>query len=107
LRSHLNQIGDTALAIPFEECFSGSIEEMAISSMKIMHVAHDFQSIPGVFEDAANLLLKRKKVFLKSSSREILQLKIDEEHEGKVLASDIASEVPIEIVNRSAHLSDE
>ncbi|MDR2806635.1 MAG: DNA-directed RNA polymerase subunit alpha [Puniceicoccales bacterium] len=77
----------------------GSIEGVAISSVKITGVAHEFQSIPGVVEDVANIVLNLKKVLLKSSSRDTLNLTIDVEREGKVMASDIASPVPIEIVN--------
>ncbi|MDR1435499.1 MAG: DNA-directed RNA polymerase subunit alpha [Puniceicoccales bacterium] len=77
----------------------GAIEGIAISSLKIAGVAHEFQSIPGVVEDVANIVLNLKKVLLKSSSRETIKLTVDVDREGKVTAADIASEIPVEIVN--------
>jgi DNA-directed RNA polymerase subunit alpha len=77
----------------------GSIEGVAISSVKIGGVAHEFQSIPGVVEDVTGIVLNLKKVLLRSSSRHTIKLSIDVEREGRVVAGDIAGEVPIEIVN--------
>jgi DNA-directed RNA polymerase subunit alpha len=77
----------------------GSIEGMAISSVKIGGVAHEFQSVPGVVEDVTAIVLNLKKILLRSSSRNTIKLTIDVEREGRVVAGDIAGEVPIEIVN--------
>ncbi|MDR2812909.1 MAG: DNA-directed RNA polymerase subunit alpha [Puniceicoccales bacterium] len=77
----------------------GSIEGVAISSLKIAGVAHEFQSIPGVVEDVASIVLNLKKVLLKSDSRSTIQLAVDVEREGIVRAADIKAMVPIEIVN--------
>jgi DNA-directed RNA polymerase subunit alpha len=76
-----------------------SIEAVAISSIKITGVAHEFQSIPGVVEDVANIVLNLKKVLLKSSARDAIKLTIDVEREGAVRVADIKSTVPLEIVN--------
>jgi DNA-directed RNA polymerase subunit alpha len=77
----------------------GSIEGVAISSVKIGGVAHEFQSVPGVVEDVTGIVLNLKKILLRSSSRNTIKLKIDVEREGRVVAGDIAGEVPVEIVN--------
>jgi DNA-directed RNA polymerase subunit alpha len=77
----------------------GSIEGIAISSVKIADVDHEFQSIEGVVEDVANIILNLKKVLLKSNSRDVIELVIDVEREGRVTAADIRSKTPIEIVN--------
>jgi DNA-directed RNA polymerase subunit alpha len=76
-----------------------SIEAVAISSVKVAGVSHEFQSIPGVVEDVADIVLNLKKVLLKSDSRNTSQLTIDVEREGVVQAADIKATVPLEIVN--------
>ncbi|MDR1590542.1 MAG: DNA-directed RNA polymerase subunit alpha [Puniceicoccales bacterium] len=76
-----------------------SIEAVAISSVKIAGVSHEFQSIPGVVEDVSDIVLNLKKVLLKSDSRNAIQLTVDIEREGAVRAADIRATVPIEIVN--------
>ncbi|MDR2372104.1 MAG: DNA-directed RNA polymerase subunit alpha [Puniceicoccales bacterium] len=76
-----------------------SIEAVAISSVKIAGVSHEFQSIPGVVEDVADIVLNLKKVLLKSDLRNTIQLTIDVEREGVVQAAEIKATVPLEIVN--------
>jgi DNA-directed RNA polymerase subunit alpha len=76
-----------------------SIEAVAISSVKIAGVSHEFQSIPGVVEDVADIVLNLKKVLLKSDARSTIQLTIDVEREGVIQAADIKATVPLEIVN--------
>ncbi|MDR0740243.1 MAG: DNA-directed RNA polymerase subunit alpha [Puniceicoccales bacterium] len=76
-----------------------SIEAVAISSVKIAGVSHEFQSIPGVVEDVADIVLNLKKVLLKSDLRNTIQLTINVEREGVVQAADIKATVPLEIVN--------
>ena len=76
-----------------------SIEGVAISSVKIAGVAHEFQSIPGVVEDVTDIVLNLKKVLIKSTSRDVIQLTIDTDREGVVTAADIVSETPIQVVN--------
>jgi DNA-directed RNA polymerase subunit alpha len=76
-----------------------SIEAVAISSVKIAGVSHEFQSIPGVVEDVSDIVLNLKKVLLKSDSRHTIQLTVDVEREGAVRAADIKATAPIEIVN--------
>lgn len=76
-----------------------SIEGFAISSVKIAGVAHEFQSIPGVVEDVATIILNLKKVLLRSDSRDNFSLTIDVEKEGFVKAGDITVPENVEIVN--------
>lgn len=76
-----------------------SIEGVAISSVKISGVSHEFQSIPGVVEDVSSIVLNLKKVLLRSDSRGIIHLSIDVDREGPVTAADIKSDASIEIVN--------
>jgi DNA-directed RNA polymerase subunit alpha len=77
----------------------GAIEGIAISSVKIAGVAHEFQSISGVVEDIASIVLNLKKVLLRSHSRDTIKLVIDVDREGMVTAADIVGNVSIEVVN--------
>jgi DNA-directed RNA polymerase subunit alpha len=75
----------------------GSIE--GISSVKIAGVTHEFQSIAGIVEDVASIVLNLKKVLLKSHSRDTIKLVIEVEREGVVTAAGLRGNVAIEIVN--------
>ena len=76
-----------------------SIEGAAISSLKIVGVDHEFQSVPGIVEDVTEIVLNLKKVLIRSHKRETLKIVIDVTKEGFVTAADIQPDSNIEIVN--------
>lgn len=76
-----------------------SIEGAAISSIKIEGVDHEFQSIEGVVEDVTDIVLNLKKIILKSSKRETINLCIQADKEGVIKAGDIKAHPDIQILN--------
>ncbi len=76
-----------------------SIEGAAISSIKIDSVQHEFQSVPGIKEDVTDIVLNLKKVLLKSTAKEELNLMIDVEKEGPITAGDIQTDSHLQVIN--------
>ncbi len=81
-----------------------SIEGAAVTSVKIEGALHEFASIPGVVEDAAQIILSIKKLVLRSHSREpkIISLRIQKK--GEVTARDIITDETVEILNPDIHI---
>src|ERR1043166_2922435 len=82
-----------------------SIEGAAITAVKIDGVLHEFSPIPGVVEDATDIILNLKQIPLKlhSDSTKTLTLRIDKA--GEVRARDIQADGDVEILEPDAHIA--
>jgi DNA-directed RNA polymerase subunit alpha len=82
-----------------------SIEGAAVTAVKIDGVLHEFSPIPGVVEDATDIILNLKQVPLKMhvDSTKTLYLRIDKA--GEVKASDIETDADVEILEPDAHIA--
>jgi DNA-directed RNA polymerase subunit alpha len=82
-----------------------SIEGAAVTAVKIDGVLHEFSPIPGVVEDATDIILNIKQVPLKMhvDSTKTLYLRIDKA--GEVKASDIETDADVEILEPDAHIA--
>ncbi len=82
-----------------------SIEGAAITAVKIDGVLHEFSPIPGVVEDATDIILNLKQIPLKMHGDQVktLYLRIDEA--GEVRAKDIEADADIEILEPDAHIA--
>src|SRR3974377_2116985 len=69
-----------------------SIEGAAITAVRIDGVAHEFSPIPGVVEDATDIILNLKQVPFKMSSEGMRIARIVVEHPGEVLSSQIQTD---------------
>ena len=76
-----------------------SIEGAAVVSVAIEGVSHEFQSIPGVVEDVAEIILNIKKIVFKTPSRDTIMLHINVDKEGEITAADITGDSEFEILN--------
>jgi DNA-directed RNA polymerase subunit alpha len=76
-----------------------SIEGAAISSVKIEGVQHEFQSIEGIVEDVTDVVLNLKKILFVAEGRDTVNLIIDVEKDGAVIAGDIQLANGISVVN--------
>jgi DNA-directed RNA polymerase subunit alpha len=82
-----------------------SIEGAAVTAVKIDGVLHEFSPIPGVVEDATDIILNLKQVPLKMhvDSTKTLYLRI--EKAGEVKAGDIETDADVEILEPDAHIA--
>ncbi len=82
-----------------------SIEGAAVTAVKIDGVLHEFSPIPGVVEDATDIILNLKQVPLKThvDTTKTLYLRVDKA--GEVKARDIETDADIEILEPDAHIA--
>lgn len=82
-----------------------SLPGVAVNSIKIDGVLHEFSTIPGVVEDVTEIILNIKGLSLKLHSEGQKIVYIDAEGEGPVKASDIKSDADVEILNPDHHIA--
>lgn len=76
-----------------------SLPGVAVTSIKIDGVLHEFSTIPGVVEDVTEIILNIKELSLNLHSEGSKVVYIDAEGEGEVKASDIKADSDVEILN--------
>lgn len=82
-----------------------SIEGAAITAVRIEGVAHEFSPIPGVVEDATDIILNLKQVPFKmlGEGTRTVRLKVDQP--GEVLSGQIETDSEIEVLDRNMHIA--
>ena len=82
-----------------------SMEGAAITAVKIDGVLHEFSPIPGVVEDATDIILNLKQIPLKLHSDSTKTLYLRVEKPGIVRAKDIEVDQDVEILEPEAHIA--
>lgn len=82
-----------------------SLPGVAVTSIKIDGVLHEFTTIPGVMEDVTEIILNIKQLSLKMHSDEPKTIYIDVDTAGEVTAGDIKEDADIEILNPDLHIA--
>ena len=82
-----------------------SIEGTAITAVKIDGVLHEFSPIPGVVEDATDIILNLKQIPLKLHVDHTKTLYLRIEKPGIVRAKDIEADADVEILEPEAHIA--
>jgi DNA-directed RNA polymerase subunit alpha len=82
-----------------------SIDGAAVTAVKIDSVLHEFSPIPGVVEDATDIILNLKQIPLKMhvDMTKTLYLRVDKA--GAVKARDIETDADVEILEPEAHIA--
>jgi len=116
-RDTLNERFGRFYAQPFERGFGttignamrrvllSSIEGAAFSAVKIDGVLHEFSPIPGVVEDATDIILNLKQIPLKVHVDHTKTVYLRVEKPGEVKARDIEADGDIEILEPDAHIA--
>lgn len=76
-----------------------SLEGTAVTATRIEGITHEYTAIPGVVEDVIDVMLNLKGLVIKTDSKEPQNLRIDIDHAGPVLASDIQLPAGVKVVN--------
>src|ERR1700691_33612 len=78
-----------------------SIEGAAITSIRIEGVAHEFSPIPGVVEDATDIILNLKQVPFKMSGEGVRIARLRVDRPGQVLSGQIETDADVEVLDRN------
>jgi len=81
-----------------------SLEGVAVTSIRISDVLHEFSDIPGVREDVLQIMLKIKQLRMMLHDVDSAHLHLDVRGEGEVTAADIQVPAEVEIVNPDLYL---
>src|SRR5512137_2080039 len=82
-----------------------SIEGAAITAVRIDGVMHEFSPIPGVVEDATDIILNLKQIPLKLHADQTKTLYVKIDRPGEVKARDIQADADVEILEPEAHIA--
>jgi len=81
-----------------------SLEGVAITSIRITDVLHEFNDIEGVREDVIQVILQLKQLRIKMYDVDISHLHLEVSGEGTVTAADVICPPEVEIVNPDLYL---
>jgi DNA-directed RNA polymerase subunit alpha len=92
------------VANPLRRVLLSSLEGAAITSIKIKGVDHEFTSIPGVHEDAIQIIANVKKIRFKSFSDAPVIVSLTVKGDKAVTAGDIELTSDVELINDDQHI---
>jgi len=81
-----------------------SLSGVAVTSMRIADVLHEFTDVPGVREDVIQIMLQVKQIRMKLDGVDSTRMHLEVRGEGVVTAADIIAPPEIEIVNPELYL---
>src|SRR5579871_4041196 len=82
-----------------------SIEGAAITAVRIEGVAHEFSPIPGVVEDATDIILNLKQVPFKMMGEGTRTVRLKTDSAGEVMSGQIETDQDIEVLDRNMHIA--
>jgi DNA-directed RNA polymerase subunit alpha len=82
-----------------------SIEGAAITAVRIEGVAHEFSPIPGVVEDATDIILNLKQIPFKMLTDEVKTVRLKVDTHGEVLSGQIETDQDVEVLDRNMHIA--
>jgi DNA-directed RNA polymerase subunit alpha len=82
-----------------------SIEGAAITAVKIEGVLHEFSSIPGVVEDATDIILNLKRIPFKLHGAGPKTLRVERTVPGEMLSGELETDAEVEILDPNVHIA--
>ncbi len=95
----------TTIGNSLRRALLSSIEGAAITAVRIEGVLHEFSSIPGVVEDATDIILNLKRVPFQLHTGEVKTLRISRTEPGIVKSVDIETDEDIDVLDDDIHLA--
>ena len=82
-----------------------SIEGAAITAVRIEGVEHEFSPIPGVVEDATDIILNLKQIPFKIMGEGIKTVHLSVDQAGEVMSGQIQTDQDVEVLDRNLHIA--
>jgi len=82
-----------------------SIEGAAITAVRIEGVEHEFSPIPGVVEDATDIILNLKQIPFKIMGEGIKTVRLTADQAGEVFSGQIQTDQDVEVLDRNVHIA--
>jgi DNA-directed RNA polymerase subunit alpha len=82
-----------------------SIEGAAITAVRIEGVEHEFSPIPGVVEDATDIILNLKQIPFKIMGDGVKTVRLTVEQAGEARSGQIETDADVEVLDRDVHVA--
>jgi DNA-directed RNA polymerase subunit alpha len=82
-----------------------SIEGAAITAVRIEGVEHEFSPIPGVVEDATDIILNLKQIPFKIIGEGVKTARLSVDQPGDVRSGQIETDADVEVLDRDVHIA--
>jgi DNA-directed RNA polymerase subunit alpha len=82
-----------------------SIEGAAITAVRIEGVEHEFSPIPGVVEDATDIILNLKQIPFKIMGEGVKTVRLSADQAGEVFSGQIQTDQDVEVLDRNVHIA--
>ena len=82
-----------------------SIEGAAVTALKVEGILHEFSPIPGVVEDATDIILNLKQVPFRLNSEGFKTIYLESDGPGILTSGQIKSDADVEILDKSVYLA--
>ncbi|MCD5397230.1 MAG: DNA-directed RNA polymerase subunit alpha [Candidatus Pacebacteria bacterium] len=93
-------IGNTLRRVLFS-----SLSGVAVTQVKIKGVAHEFSTIPGIYEDVITIILNLKQLRFKYYTEESQKVELKVKGVKEIKASDLKTPTQVEIVNKDLYIA--
>lgn len=95
----------TTIGNSLRRALLSSIEGAAITAVRIEGVLHEFSSIPGVVEDATDIILNLKQIPFKLHTSEPKTLRLSRSEPGILKSGDIDADADVEVLDPNIHIA--
>jgi DNA-directed RNA polymerase subunit alpha len=95
----------TTIGTGLRRVLLSSIEGAAITAVRIEGVAHEFSPIPGVVEDATDIILNLKQIPFKMSGEGLKIVRVQAVGPCEVLSGQIETDADVEVLDRNVHIA--
>ena len=82
-----------------------SIEGAAITAVRITGAEHEFSPIPGVVEDATDIILNLKQIPFKLMGEGSKTVRLVSDQAGEVFSGQIQTDADVEVLDRNLHVA--
>lgn len=95
----------TTIGNSLRRALLSSIEGAAITAVRIEGISHEFSSIPGVVEDATDIILNLKQIPLKLHADDARTIRLRATEAGEIFSRQIEADSEVEILDSNVHLA--
>jgi DNA-directed RNA polymerase subunit alpha len=95
----------TTIGNSLRRALLSSIEGAAITAVRIEGVLHEFSSIPGVVEDATDIILNLKQIAFKLHTGEAKTIRVSRSEPGEMKSGDIELDEDVEVLDPNVHIA--
>jgi DNA-directed RNA polymerase subunit alpha len=82
-----------------------SLEGSAVTQIKMHGAQHEFSSLPGVIEDATDIVLNVKSLVVKNYSDQTRVVRIEKNTKGPITGADVHTDDQVEVINKDHHIA--